>query len=141
LRRAFRASLFPLMVSLALAGCATSTVPRGASVFIDGLTFENRSTTPINGITLQVPATGGFVSCGRIAPGARCASGFPGVSYAGDPVEIRWYQGGAEWTTGLAALDVEESVREAGRGEVRVLVLAPGSAGALLLPGGSVGVP
>ena len=63
------------------------------------------------------------------------------MSYAGNPVEIRWYQGGAEWTTGLVSLDADDTVRAAGRGEVRVLVLAPGSAGALLLPGGSVVVP
>ena len=104
---------------------------------IDALTFENRSASPVSGITLQVPATGGFVSCGLIAPGARCASGFPGVSYAGEPVEIRWNQGGAEWSTGLVRLQVDSEVRSRGRGEVRVVVVAPGSAGALLLPGGA----
>ena len=124
-----------------LAGCASPSGSTGDAVIIDGLTFENRSQSPVDGITLSVPATGGFVSCGRIAPGARCASGFPGVSYTGNPVEIRWYQGGEEWSTGAMTLQVDSEVRARGQGEVRVLVIAPGSAGALLLPSDAVVLP
>ncbi len=124
-----------------LAGCATTPGLFQDSVIIDGLTFENRSASPVDGITLSVPVTGGFVSCGRIAPGARCASGFPDVAYEGNPVEIRWYQGGAEWNTGALTLQVDDEVRIHGRGEVRVVVIAPGSAGALLLPGEAPGEP
>jgi hypothetical protein len=120
---------------LLLKGCAGVPGYGTGAVAIDGLTFENRSGSPVDGITLLVPATGGFVSCGRIAPGARCASGFPEVSYAGDPVEVRWNQGRAEWSTGLVTLDIDDAVRSVGRGEVRVIVIAPGSAGAVLLPG------
>lgn len=129
------AAILLLPIILLLEGCAAVSGLSGDVVAIDGLTFENRSASAVDGITLLVPATGGFVSCGRIAPGARCASGFPEVSYAGDPVEIRWNQGGAEWRTGLVTLDMDDEVRAAGRGEVRVIVIAPGSAGALLLPG------
>jgi hypothetical protein len=128
------AAVFVLAVALLQSGCAGVPGSAGDAVVIDGLTFENRSGSPVDGITLLVPATGGFVSCGRIAPGARCASGFPEVSYAGNPVEIRWNQGGAEWSTGFVTLDMDDEVRSRGRGEVRVLVIAPGSAGALLLP-------
>lgn len=129
------------MTGLVLAGCATSPAGGGGALLIDGLTFENRSRSPVDGITLQVPATGGFVSCGRIAPGARCASGFPDIQYAGNPVEIRWNQGGTEWTTGLVTLQVDAEARARGRGEVYVLVIAPGSAGALLLPSNPVVLP
>jgi hypothetical protein len=126
---------------LLLNGCAAIPGSSQDAVAIDGLTFENRSGSPVDGITLVVPATGGFVSCGRIAPGARCAAGFPEVSYAGNPVEIRWNQGGEEWTTGLTTLQVDAEARLRGRGEVRVLVIAPGSAGAMLLPSGAVVLP
>jgi hypothetical protein len=118
-----------------LVGCAAAPGTFRDKLIIDGLTFENRSGSPVDGITLSVAATGGFVSCGRIAPGARCASGFPDVSYEGHPVEVRWYQGGAEWSTGNLTLQVDDEVRAQGRGEVRVVVIAPGSAGVLLLPG------
>ena len=130
-----------LLMVVVLGGCALSPDPGKDAVAIDGLTFENRSASPVDGITLAVPATGGFVSCGRIAPGARCASGFPEVSYAGNPVEIRWNQGGTEWSTGLMTLQVDSEVRARGRGEVRVLVIAPGSAGALVLPSDAVVLP
>jgi hypothetical protein len=132
------AVILRLALCVFLAGCASPSGSFGDAVVIDGLTFENRSGSPVDGITLLVPATGGFVSCGRIAPGAHCASGFPDVSHTGNPVEIRWNQGGAEWTTGLVTLDVDSEARKRGRGEVRVLVIAPGSAGVLLLPSDAV---
>jgi hypothetical protein len=132
------AAVLVLAIALLHTGCAGAPGYAGDAVAIDGLTFENRSASPVDGITLMVPATGGFVSCGRIAPGARCASGFPEVSYAGNPVEIRWNQGGAEWSTGLLTLNIDDEVRSRGRGEVRVVVIAPGSAGVLLLPGSTV---
>ena len=136
-----RQAVMLFVASTVLSGCALSPDSSMDAVVIDGLTFENRSASPVDGITLVVPATGGFVSCGRIAPGARCASGFPEVSYAGNPVEIRWNQGGTEWSTGLMTLQVDSEVRARGRGEVRVLVIAPGSAGALVLPSDAMVLP
>lgn len=100
---------------------------------IDGLTFENRSSSPINRIQLLVPATGNFVSCGFIAPGATCASGFPGVAYRAAPIEISWTQGGQDWTTGAITLQADEELRREGAARVMVVVLAPGSAGAILV--------
>lgn len=118
-----------------LSACASSPGEGGSGLAIVGLSFENRSTSPINGIQLLVPETGNFVSCGFIAPGASCASGFPGVEYRGQTMQISWTQGGEEWNTGEITLQPDETVRQIGAAEVKVVVLAPGSAGAVLVTG------
>lgn len=100
---------------------------------IDGLSFENRSSSPIDSIQLLVPASGNFVSCGLIAPGNTCASGFPGVAYHGEPIEISWTQGGEDWSTGRVTLEADEEIRLQGAASVVVVVLAPGSAGAVMV--------
>ncbi len=118
-----------------LGGCATpEPLDPDAGLRIDGLRFENRSRSPVESVQLIVAATGNFVSCGRIAPGASCAARFPGVAYSGHPIEIQWVQGGTDWRTGEIPLEIDPLAREAGGGEVRVLIVAPGSSGALLVP-------
>jgi hypothetical protein len=126
-------SVRPGLFALVLSGCAALPAGPGPALQIDGLDFENRSASPINSIRLLVPATGNFVSCGYISPGASCASGFPGVAYRAEPVEISWTQGGQEWTTGEITLQADEQVARSGAAQVMVVVLAPGSAGAVLV--------
>ena len=124
-------------LALCLSACTAQTpVSQDTALRIDGLRFENRSRTPVESVRLIVPATGNFVSCGRIAPGASCAALFPGVAYSGHPIEIQWVQGGTDWRTGEIPLEIDPLAREAGSGEVRVLIVAPGSSGALLVPSG-----
>lgn len=117
-----------------LAACAGSSATTPPTLRVEGLSFENRSGSPISQIRLEVPATGGFVSCGHIAPGNVCSSRFPGVTYGGEPVRVSWVQGGQPWSTGELRLSPGKAVRDAGAGVVRVLVLAPGSAGVQLFP-------
>lgn len=124
----------------ALGGVACSTSPDGdaaqEAIRIQGLSFENRSRSSVTGIRLLVPATQNFVSCGHIAPSGVCSSAFPGVDYRGTPVQVSWTQDGQTWTTGEIRLQADEQVRRAGVGRVRVIVLAPGSAGAVLVSDG-----
>lgn len=122
-----------LFALLLICACAPSPPAGGRGLAIDGLSFENRSTSPINHIQLLVPATGNFVSCGFIAPGNTCASGFPGVAYHGEPIEISWNQGGEDWNSGRVTLQADEEIRLRGEASVMVVVLAPGSAGAVLV--------
>lgn len=137
--RFFPASLRATLCILAVA-CLTSCAADDAlrddtRLPIEGLAFENRSASPVTSIRLLVPATGNFVSCGRIAPGARCTVGFPEVDYAGYPVVVSWAQGGAEWSGGEVTPQIAASAWAAGVGTVRVVVTGPGSAGVLVLPG------
>lgn len=143
--RFFPESLCAMLCILAVmtvAGCAAGDALRDDTrLQIEGLAFENRSASPVTSIRLRVPATGNFVSCGRIAPGARCTVAFPEVDYAGYPVVVSWTQGGAAWSGGEVTPQVAAAAREKGVGTVRVVVTGPGSAGVLVLPGeGSGGV-
>lgn len=125
--------LLALLVSCAANGPTPGSTLGAAPLRIDGVVFENRARTAVDSIQLLVPATGNFVSCGRIAAGALCSARFPDVDYRGHPVEVKWMQGGAEWTTGVVGLSVSGDVEAAGLGVVRVVVVAPGSAGIVLV--------
>ncbi len=134
MRRAIAAGLVAVLLSGVLSACASGGGKSSSRlVRIDGLRFENRSRTPVSDIQLLLPATGEFVSCGHIAPGATCASRFPAVAYDGSPLQITWTQSGSAWSTGEVRLTPDAIIRAAGVAEVRVVVLAPGSAGAVLV--------
>lgn len=119
-----------------LAACAGPGQREAPSLKIEGLRFENRAQTAVQSIRLFVPASNNFVSCGRIDAGASCASAFPGVAWAGGPVQVTWVQNGQEWDTGALEPQPDEAVWSAGVAEVRVVVLAPGSAGVVFVPAG-----
>jgi len=121
------------LLLLLLTACSAAAPGPAQEVRIDRVQFENRSSTSIDSIRLLVAATGNFVSCGHIAPKGVCAAAFPQVVYQGYPVQVSWVQGGEQWSTGEASLTVDDAASAAGVGEVRVVVLAPGSAGVILL--------
>lgn len=128
-------AVFALLL-LGAGACSTTSAPQADEdqLLIDGLKFENQSRSAISAIRLLVTATGEFVSCGHIPPGGSCASGFPGRVLRGNPVEVSWSQSGQIWSTGALRVNVSEAVRAAGVAEVRVVVIAPGSAGIVLVP-------
>lgn len=106
--------------------------PPGDLLEIVGARLENRSQAWVSSATLGVPATGRFVSCGNIAPGAECATSFPELAWSGNPVELNWNQGGQLWSTGEVSIEPSADVRLVGRAVVRVVIMGPGSAGVVL---------
>ena len=122
-----------LLATATLSACA-ATPPRAPALTINGLEIENRSRSTVNAVTLMVAATGAFVSCGHIPPAGRCATGFPERVFSGNPVELSWRQSGQDWSTGAMGLNISDEVLAAGMAEVRVVIMAPGSAGVLLVP-------
>lgn len=108
----------------------------GGQLVIGGVAFQNQSRSMVSGVQLLVAETGEFVSCGNIPPGGSCASTFPGRVYGGSPVEVSWQQGGQAWSTGMLRPAVSEELVAAGVAELQVLVVAPGSAGVLLVAAG-----
>ena len=124
-----------LLVAAGLSACAgsggQSAIPE---LQITGLEFQNRTQRFISATRLLVPATGGFVSCGAMGPGAFCASTFPERAYSGNPVEVTWSSTGQIHSTGLLQVLPSESVIEAGRARVRVVILGDGLAAIELLP-------
>ncbi|KAA9131259.1 hypothetical protein F3N42_07985 [Marinihelvus fidelis] len=134
MRRA-RAILCGLLAAVLLAGCAAQgQVEEAGELYINGLTFENRARSYITAIRLVVPETGGFVSCGNIAPGNTCSTTFPHRVWQGLPIEVTWSQNGQIWSTGLMNVNPSAEVFEHGEAEVKVIIPAPGSASVTLLP-------
>lgn len=119
------------MSAVFLAACAA----RGPAyeLQITGLAMHNQTRSYVTAARLLVPATGSFVSCGNIAPGGVCSSGFPETTFTGNPVEIHWSQNGQIWSTGELAVKPGEDVLERGSATVMVIIAAPGSAGLQLI--------
>lgn len=130
-----RGSLHAVLCSLSLFACATDAGRQPTpGLLITGLEIHNHTQAYVSATRLMVPATGRFVSCGNLGPGARCATGFPEVAYTGNPVELTWSQSGQIHSTGLLEMTPSEAVLESGVARVRVLILGPGSAGVGLVP-------
>jgi len=118
---------------LLMLGCASTANKSPAAVQIQGLRIENQTMMWVSAARLMVPITGGFVSCGNIAPGAMCSTGFPETEYGGNPVEITWSQGGQIHSTGEFEIIIPDSIDVDKPAMVQVIITGPGSAGAALL--------
>jgi len=118
---------------LYLAACAAGSVTPDPKIRIAGMVMENQTEMYLTAVSLMVPATGGFVSCGAITPGTRCSTTFPEVEYSGNPVEITWRQAGQAHTSGQFQLQIPTDLDKHRPAEVRVVISGPGAAGAILV--------
>ena len=118
---------------LSLSACAAGSVARDPQIQISGMVMENQTEMYLSAVSLLVPATGGFVSCGTITPGSRCSTTFPEVNYSGNPVEITWSQAGQVHTTGQFHLQIPTDIDKHKAAEVRVVISGPGTAGAIIV--------
>lgn len=126
----------PLCMALwfaALSACATGPVTRDPKLQISGMVMENQTQMYLSAVSLMVPATGGFVTCGTITPGTQCSTTFPEVEYSGNPVEISWRQGGQVHTSGLFHLQIPTGIDKRKPVEVRVVITGPDTAGAIFV--------
>ena len=123
-----------VLTAVVIGGCAALTEPLEVEdhpeVMIGGLVILNQGQAYVTAARVLVPATGQFVSCGNIAPRARCATGFPEQRFSGNPLEITWSQGGEIFSTGELRLDVPADAIESGHARVRIWIMGPGSAAA-----------
>ena len=62
-----------------------------------------------------------------------CSTTFPEASYTGNPVEITWSQGGQIHSTGEFILELPGDLVENKPAVVHIVILAPGSAGAMIV--------
>jgi hypothetical protein len=129
-----RNSIQLALVGMLLAACAGGPRPADTDklpeLLITGLVMENQTSSFVSAARLLVPATGQFVSCGNIAPGSTCATGFPEQRYTGNAFEITWSQAGNIWSTGELRIEPPATLVDAGEAWVRVVIAGPGSAGA-----------
>ena len=131
--RARRIVILLALVPGLLACTAQKTVPALPVLEIDGLRMVNRTALPIQSARIRVPATEGFVSCGFIPAGGFCSTTFPELTYSGNPIEISWQQATGAWTLDPVTMDVSQEVQAAGRAQLEIVIVGPGSAAALLL--------
>ena len=83
---------------LIVAGC--TSLPPMKPVKVGGLVFHNNTPQVVQDVQLQVPKTGGFISCNTIFPGSSCATTFPSRQYRGGAVVISWRQAGKRFSSG-----------------------------------------
>jgi hypothetical protein len=125
-------SLCVLFVNACASQAVDGPVNSAEGLQIKGLIIENQSLMWVTAARLLVPATGNFVSCGNITPNSRCATTFPETDYSGNPVQITWSQGGQIHSTGDYKLELPEDIDITKPAMVRVIITAPGSAGAII---------
>jgi len=97
------------------------------------MVMENQTEMYLSAVSLMVPATGGFVSCGTITPGTTCSTTFPEVEYSGNPVEVTWRQAGQAHTSGLFHLQIPTDLDKRKPAEVRVVISGLDAAGAIII--------
>jgi len=113
--------------------CASQPVNPAPGLKIEGLVIENQTQMWVSAVRLLVPVTGVFVSCGNISPKSSCATTFPETDYSGNPVEITWSQAGQIHSTGEFVIQPPADVDVDRPAMVRVVISAPGSAGAAIV--------
>lgn len=95
--------------------------------------IENLTRMRVSAAQLLVPVTGAFVSCGNISPESSCATTFPEADYHGNPVQITWSQAGQIHSTGEFIIQLPDDIDMDRPAMVRVVITAPGSAGAAIV--------
>ena len=108
----------------------TDQAPRSETPGIDirGLRIENRSFSLVTEVMLLVTKTGEFISCGNIPMRGLCSTTFPLRQYQGNHIEIKWKQGGTQWSTGEFVVDPPAHIDPFIPVVVRVIITTEGLA-------------
>ena len=116
-----------------LQSCASQAGNPAPGLKIEGLVIENQTRMWVSAARLLVPATGAFFSCGYISPESRCATTIPETDYSGKPVQVTWSQAGQIHSTGEFIIQPPDDIDVDRPAMVRVVITAPGSAGAAIV--------
>ncbi len=99
-----------------------------AGIEIRGLRIQNQSFSLVTEVILLVTKTGEFISCGNIPMRGECSTTFPLRQYQGNQIEIKWKQGGSEWSTGKFVVEASDQINLSRPAIVRVIITAQGLA-------------
>ncbi|MFT5138562.1 MAG: hypothetical protein ACI9H8_000091 [Lysobacterales bacterium] len=99
-----------------------------AGIEIKGLRIQNESFSLLSEVMLLVTQTGEFISCGNIPMRGQCATTFPLRQYQGNQIEIKWKQGGTEWSTGEFTVEQSDRIDPTKPATVEVIITAQGLA-------------
>ena len=115
-----------------LTSCQSVGVPvrnaQAQGIEIRGLRIMNQSFSMVTEVILLVSETGEFISCGNIPMHGECSSTFPLRQYEGNQIEIRWKQGGSEWSTGEFTVEANDRIDRSRPAMVRVIITSQGLA-------------
>jgi hypothetical protein len=99
-----------------------------AGIEIRGLRIQNQSFSMVTEVMLLVTRTGEFISCGNIPMRGECSTTFPLRQYEGNHIEIKWKQGGSEWSTGEFTVETSNRIDPTRPAIVRVIITNQGLA-------------
>jgi len=117
--------------------CATHPAAKqpaaGPGLQIAGIEIHNALSSIVQDVTILVPASGEFVSCGQILPDSSCSTSFPVRDYRESAVQVSWKEQGEPHSMPAFKLEAPATASEGQRAYIRVEVFASGQAGAKLV--------
>ncbi|HKX55217.1 MAG TPA: hypothetical protein VJN01_03915 [Xanthomonadales bacterium] len=119
--------------------CATQSGPEdedsgsGPELQIAGVEIYNGLPYSVQDVSILVPLSGEFVSCGQILPDSSCSTTFPARDYRESPAQVSWTEHGVQHSTKPFKLKAPLGATAGQGAYIRVEVFASGQAGAKLL--------
>ncbi len=109
--------------------------PAGPLLQITGIEIHNALPYTIQDVTILIPESGDYVSCGQVLPDSSCSTTFPVRDYRQTAVQLSWKERGEPHSTAPFILEAPTSAADGQKAYIRVEVFGKGQAGAeLLLP-------
>jgi hypothetical protein len=122
---------------LLLISCLAQPRPKeseaGPELQIAGVEIYNGLPYSVQDVSILVPSSGEFVSCGQILPDSSCATTFPSRDYRENPAQVSWTEHGVQHSTKPFKLKAPSGAKAGQGAYIRVEVFASGQAGAKLL--------
>jgi hypothetical protein len=107
--------------------------PTGPLLQIVGIEIHNALPYTIQDVTILIPESGDFVSCGQVLPDSSCSTSFPVRDYRETAAQLNWKEQGEPRQTAPFILEAPETASEGQQAYIRVEVFSKGQAGAKLL--------
>ena len=126
-----------VLCSLSLVACTTQQNGEkqiaGPVLQIAGVEIYNGLAYSIQDVSILVPSSGEYVSCGQVLPDSSCSTTFQVRDYRENPAQVHWTEHGEPQSTKPFTIKAPENATEGQEAYIRVEVFAPGQAGAKLL--------
>ncbi|HET6564393.1 MAG TPA: hypothetical protein VFG52_03175 [Xanthomonadales bacterium] len=130
-------TLVVVFCSLSLMTCASQRDDErklaGPALQIAGVEIYNGLAYSIQDVSILVPESGDYVSCGQILPDSSCSTTFEVRDYRENPVQVLWTEHGEPQSTKPFTIKAPEDALAGQDAYIRVEVFGPGQAGAKLL--------
>ena len=134
LSSARKISLISIQLLWLISCTATSSVTPGTTgIVIDRVVIRNELALSVTEVTIMVPASGNFVSCGNIVARSECSTTFPGRDYFANAVVINWKEYGEPHSTDEFVIEIPDDMDRGIAATLEVIIFNRGQAGARLV--------